>query len=196
MLRACGALAAIAMGTALVAPAAAQTDSSAWTSERVTTPMDRAGGAKLLKSAPGPTPGQGGAAATGPVFTTRAPSAGPESGKTGAVPQLPSSPPAGPVSGDSTVAKTGAGADPAYEAFDLGRYVTALELAKAAAERGEPQAATLIGRIYQEGLGVGRDDVQAAQWYRRGVELGDTNAMFAFGVLLADGGAANRKRRH
>ncbi len=174
------------IGVTLTGPASAQTDSSAWTSDRVVAPTDRVGGAKLLKSAPGPVPGKGGAAASGPVFTTRAPQA-----PAGGVPQLPSSP---PLTGDSSIAKSGSGGDPAYEAFDLGRYQTAFELAKIASDKGEPQAATLIGRIYQEGLGVPRDDVQAATWYRRGAEQGDINAMFAFGVMLAEGGALKKDR--
>ncbi len=173
-------LQALAFG---VVAARAQTDSSSWTSDRIVAPTDRAGGAKLLKTVPaGPQPGASGAA----VFTTRAPAA---SG--GIVPQLPSSP---PLSGSNSVAKSGSGSDPAYEAFDLGRYVAALELAKAGAERGEPQAATLVGRIYQEGLGVARNDVEAATWYRRGAELGDMNAMFSFGVMLAEGGAIKKDR--
>ena len=185
------ALLASLVGVALAAPtvarqAFAQSDSSAWTSDRVVAPTDRAGGAKLLKSAPAPTPGQGGITTNGAVFTTRAPLA-----PAGGIPQLPSSP---PLTGDSSIAKTGAGGDPAYEAFDLGRYQTALELAKAASERGEPQAATLIGRLYQEGLGIPRDDVQAATWYRRGAELGDINAIFAFGVMLDEGGALKKDR--
>lgn len=163
-------------------PAAAQTDTSSWTSDKIVTPAERSGGTKLLKTAPFQAPGQVRLPPTGKggVVTTRAP-----------VPGVPTLPSDVPVDG-TTISKTGAGADPAYEAFDLGRYKSALELAKAAAERNEPQAATLIGRIYQEGLGVGRDDVEAAQWYRRGAELGDTNAMFAFGVMLADGGAIKR----
>jgi uncharacterized protein len=174
------------VGAALAQPAFAQSDSSAWTSDRVVAPADRAGGAKLLKSAPAAAPGQGGITSKGPVFTTRAPQA-----PAGGIPQLPSSP---PLTGDSSISKTGTGGDPAYEAFDLGRYQTAFELAKAASEKGEPQAATLVGRLYQEGLGVPRDDVQAATWYRRGAEQGDINAMFAFGVMLAEGGAIKKDR--
>lgn len=180
------ALVGFAVCAALVGQASAQTDSSAWTSDRIVAPADRPGGAKILKSAPVAVPGQGGSLTGGSVFTTRAPQA-PANG----IPQLPSSP---PLAGDSTIAKTGSGGDPAYEAFDLGRYQTALELAKVAADKGEPQAATLIGRLYQEGLGVPRDDIQAAQWYRRGAEQGDINAMFAFGVMLADGGALKKDR--
>ena len=46
----------------------------------------------------------------------------------------------------STVPATGD--DAAYTAFDQGQYLTALKLAEEAAQRGEPQANTLIGRIY------------------------------------------------
>lgn len=79
------------------------------------------------------------------------------------------------------------GEDAAYIAFDQGQYLTALHLAKAAAERNEPQALTLMGRIYESGLGVPVDALKAARLYRRGAELGDTEAMFAFAVMLAAG---------
>jgi uncharacterized protein len=75
----------------------------------------------------------------------------------------------------------------AYEVFDQGKYLTALELAMKAAERGEPQAHTLIGRIYGEGLGTSKNSVLAAQWYARGAELGDPEAMFAYAVMLVEG---------
>ena len=122
-------------------PVVAQTDQSSWTSDKVLTPAERAGGAKLLKTAPFQPPGliRLPPVGKGGVVTTRAPVPG--------LPTLPSNVPAG----DTTVSKTGAGSDPAYEAFDLGRYQTALQLAKEGAERNEPQASTLIGRIYQEG---------------------------------------------
>lgn len=77
--------------------------------------------------------------------------------------------------------------DPAYTAFDLGRYLTALSLAEAAAAKGEPQAHTLIGRIHAEGLGIGQNLHTAAQWYAKAAELGDTEGAFAVGVLLVQG---------
>ena len=58
--------------------------------------------------------------------------------------------------------------DAAYEAFDQGRYLTALELAVKAAEAGDPQAHTLVGRIYGEGYGVAKNSALAAKWYTRG----------------------------
>ena len=176
-------LAAVLLLAGLATPAKAQSDSSSWTSDKVLTPAERAGGPKLLKTSPVQAPGRVRLPALGEtgVITTKAPTS---------LPILPSEAP----KDSSSIAKTDAGADPAYEAFDLGRYVAARDLATAAAERGEPQAATLLGRIYQEGLGVPHDDVKAAQWYRRGAELGDINAKFAFGVMLAEGGALKKDR--
>jgi TPR repeat protein len=75
----------------------------------------------------------------------------------------------------------------AYFAFDQGRYLTALDLAQKAAKNGDPQANTLIGRIYEEGYGVPKDEKLAAQWYAKGAELGDVEAVFALGVLAAQG---------
>ena len=99
--------------------------------------------------------------------------------------------------GSSSHIKTesaGGGDDAAYEAFDQGRYLTALELARKAAEADEPQAHTLIGRIYAEGLGVPRNPAVAAKWYARGAELGDPHAMFAYGLMLAEGQGVEKKR--
>jgi uncharacterized protein len=85
-------------------------------------------------------------------------------------------------------------ADPAYEAFEQGRYLTALEVAMKAAERGEPQAFTLVGRIYSEGLGVGIKASLAAQWFARAAELGDPEGMFAYGMLLVQGRGVEKDR--
>src|SRR5204863_7512478 len=79
------------------------------------------------------------------------------------------------------------GEDAPYEAFDQGKYLTALALAVKAAERGDPQAHTLVGRIYAEGYGTARNSKLAAQWYARGAELGDPESMFALGVMFAEG---------
>lgn len=79
------------------------------------------------------------------------------------------------------------GEDAAYIAFDQGQYLTALQLAESAAERNVPQALTLMGRIYERGLGVPIDALKAARLYRRGAELGDVEALFSFAVMLAAG---------
>lgn len=79
------------------------------------------------------------------------------------------------------------GDDAAYIAFDQGHFLTALRLAEKAATRGDPQAHTLIGRIYAEGAGVSRDDAIAARWYARAAELGDIEGAFSLGLMLAEG---------
>ncbi len=80
-----------------------------------------------------------------------------------------------------------AGSDPAYEAYDQGKYLTALELAEKAARAGEAQAYTLIGRIYAEGLAVAQNYATAAKAYAKGAELGDIEAAFSLGALYAQG---------
>ncbi len=77
--------------------------------------------------------------------------------------------------------------DPVYAAFDEGRYMEALKLATDAAGRGEPQAATLIGKLYEQGLGVVKDEKKGAEWYARGAALGDADAQFALGMMLLHG---------
>jgi uncharacterized protein len=79
------------------------------------------------------------------------------------------------------------GDDSAYEAFDQGKYLTALDLAQKAAENGDPQAHTLVGRLYAEGVGVPQNLPLAARWYARAAQLGDIEGSFAYGLMLAKG---------
>jgi TPR repeat protein len=108
----------------------------------------------------------------------------PVKAKSGEAPVL-RQPPAPPGQGKS--AATEADADPAYEAFDQGFFLTALELAVKGAEHGEAQAHTLVGRIYSEGLGVAPNAPLAAKWFARAAELGDPEGMFAYAMLLVQG---------
>lgn len=102
--------------------------------------------------------------------------------------------PALPPEKSSAHAKQAPGDDAAYEAFDQGQYLTALQLAVKAAERGEPQAHTLVGRIYADGLGTSKNSSLAAKWYARGAELGDPEAMLAYGLMLAEGHGIDQDR--
>ena len=78
-------------------------------------------------------------------------------------------------------------ADPAYAAFRNGRYITALKLAIEQSKKGEAQAFTLAGRIYEGGLGVKKDLLKAAQWYAGGAERGDLDSQFSLALQLAGG---------
>lgn len=179
---------------AMTAWASAQ-DSSSWSSGTLTAPNQKPGEAKLLKSAPG--------------RKDLRPTIGPEGQPSRIIPQSTDSDPKSSftplASGQdgqrgtgmlatTTVAKSNAGTDPAYDAFDQGRYLTAIDLASKASEAGDPQAPTLMGRIYQEGLGVKQDSVKAAQWYRRAAERGDLEGTFAFAVMLAEGDGIQKNR--
>ena len=84
--------------------------------------------------------------------------------------------------------------DAAYEAFDQGLYITAFNLALKAAEKGDPQAHTLIGRMYADGTGTAKNVKLGAEWFARGAELGDAEAQFALGTLLAEGDGVPKDR--
>ncbi len=85
--------------------------------------------------------------------------------------------------------------DPAYAAYDAGRYEDALKLATEAAGRGEAQANTLIGDMYEEGLGVTKDNVKAAEWFTKGAVAGDMHAQFRLGVMLGEGRGIKKDKK-
>ena len=58
--------------------------------------------------------------------------------------------------------------DPAYAAYDAGDYALAMRLATEAAARGEHQADTLIGDMYEQALGVKQDYIKSAEWFTKG----------------------------
>ena len=53
--------------------------------------------------------------------------------------------------------------DLAYGAFQRGFYLTAFNEATKRAQQNDPAAMTLLGELYAQGLGIGRDDSKAAQ---------------------------------
>ena len=83
-------------------------------------------------------------------------------------------------------------ADLAYGAFQRGIYLTALAEATKRAQQNDPAAMTLLGELYANGLGVGRDDSKAAQWYKLAAAHGDRNAMFALAMFDFEGRAGPR----
>lgn len=175
--------ACLALGATTLSCVGLKAETSAW-QQRVA-PGTRAA-PKTAPAAPAP-----------PTPKAKVKSQAVEPGKAPAAPlpgSAPASPPARPSLGPTTVPNesvhtktTTPSTDPAYEAFDQGKYLTALDLAQKAAAAGEPQAHTLIARIHAEGLGVPKDPATAAGWYAKGAELGDIEAAFGLGVLHAQG---------
>ena len=82
--------------------------------------------------------------------------------------------------------------DVAYGAFQRGFYLTALNEATKRAQQNDPAAMTLLGELYAQGLGVGRDDSKAAQWYKMAAAKGDRDAIFALAMFSFQGRAGPR----
>ncbi|MEP9397864.1 tetratricopeptide repeat protein [Mesorhizobium sp. KR2-14] len=81
----------------------------------------------------------------------------------------------------------GAKTDPAYGAFQRGLYKTAYNLAMTRAEAGNAAAQTLVAEILSRGLGVARNNKEAAKWYRLAAEQGVPEAQFQYALMLLDG---------
>lgn len=77
--------------------------------------------------------------------------------------------------------------DKAYDSYIIGDYHTALKLALSRAERGDPTAQTLLGRLYLEGNVVKLDGARAALWFSRAAEQGDPQAQLRYGLFLYNG---------
>lgn len=77
--------------------------------------------------------------------------------------------------------------DEAYGAFQRGLYKTALNLALPRAKAGEAPAQTLVAEILSRGLGVKRDETEAAKWYQLAAEQGVPEAQFQYALMLIDG---------
>jgi TPR repeat protein len=79
--------------------------------------------------------------------------------------------------------------DLAYGAYQRGLYVTAFQEATARLGRdpGDAAAMTLLGELYNQGLGVREDAKQALNWYRLAGQRGDARAMASLAIMAADG---------
>ena len=85
---------------------------------------------------------------------------------------------------------------PSYTAYFQGRYLTALKLAEQEAAQGSKEAFTLMGEIYEEGLGVPQDFGKAADNYAKAADLGDANAQFSLGALGGRGPRGEERPPH
>ncbi len=79
--------------------------------------------------------------------------------------------------------------DLAFGAFQRGFYETALKEAmkRLATNKHDGAAMTLIGELYNGGLGVKADYAEAARWYAAAAAEGDVEAAFALGVAKLQG---------
>lgn len=69
----------------------------------------------------------------------------------------------------------------AWTAYNIGNYKKTLQIIQPLAANGNPRAQTMLGRCYENGLGVDQDAAVAAQWFQLAAEQNYAEAQ----VLLA-----------
>jgi len=78
--------------------------------------------------------------------------------------------------------------DLAFGAYQRGYYLTAFsEATKRVQASQDPVAMTLLGELYNQGLGVPRDLTKAAAWYGEAAKRGNKDAIFAYGMAKITG---------
>jgi len=104
-----------------------------------------------------------------------------------AQPPAPSKPVAKPA--PKQPAKPAPPLDLAYGAYQRGLYLTAFREAndRIKADPNDAAAMTLVGELYNQGLGVKRDFGDAAAWYRLAAQRGSPHAMAALGMMSLEG---------
>ena len=74
-----------------------------------------------------------------------------------------------------------------WVAYDRASLETALGIWLASAESGDAEAQTVVGEIYEKGLGTKPDFAKAASWYRKAADQGHARAQFNLGTLYEQG---------
>ena len=72
-------------------------------------------------------------------------------------------------------------------AFDQGKYDRARAILLPLAAAGDPVAQFYIGKMYAEGRGIEKDEVQGVKWYRKSAEQGYAKAENNLGVMYEYG---------
>ncbi|HEX7644447.1 MAG TPA: bifunctional trypsin-like peptidase domain-containing/SEL1-like repeat protein [Burkholderiaceae bacterium] len=77
-------------------------------------------------------------------------------------------------------------------AFNEKRYADALYLFGQAADRGNTDAQVDVGYMYEQGLGVGKDMVEALRWYKTGAAKGNAIGESNLGYMYRNGFGTNK----
>ncbi|MDB5523362.1 MAG: Sel1 protein repeat-containing protein [Rhizobium sp.] len=85
--------------------------------------------------------------------------------------------------------------DDAYGAYQRGFYLTAMNLALPKAQVGQAAAQTLVAELLNNGLGVRRNQQDAAFWYEQAAKAGDANAQFKYALMLLEGRLVAKDRK-
>ena len=84
----------------------------------------------------------------------------------------------------------------AFGAYQRGQYTTAFREAtkRIAADAKDAAAMTLLGELYNQGLGIKQDPVKAAEWYRLAAAIRGTSTPWPLlGLMSIDGRGACTK---
>src|SRR5579883_1469894 len=94
-----------------------------------------------------------------------------------------------PFAGALALPKQAPPPDLAFGAYQRGYYVTAMREAmkRIAANAADGPALTLVGELYDQGLGVRLDSSEAAKWFRLAASHGDRQGTFELAMMLLQG---------
>ena len=76
--------------------------------------------------------------------------------------------------------------DSAIAAYRAGRMEEARALSEPLANSGDSKAATMMGYLFEQGLGGKKDEARAVAYYRQAAEKNDADALMALGRLGLD----------
>lgn len=77
-----------------------------------------------------------------------------------------------------------------HDAFAAGEYEKALEVWRPMAERGDARAQFNVGLLYDEGLGVDRDEATARRWWTKAADQGLLTASYNLALMEIEQAAA------
>jgi uncharacterized protein len=72
-------------------------------------------------------------------------------------------------------------------AMKSGDYESAYKLLYPLAEEGNAAAQDCVGTMLSEGLGVGKDEIQAVSWYQKSADQGYAQSQYALGTMYVNG---------
>lgn len=76
-----------------------------------------------------------------------------------------------------------AGFDAGIAAYEAGNLPLAAEEFRESAEAGDANSQFNLALMYEQGIGLSKDDAQAFAWYRKSAEQGNSNAQYNLAVL-------------
>jgi len=76
-------------------------------------------------------------------------------------------------------------------AYQANKLPLAFQEFLAAAKKGHADSQYNMGIMYEQGIGVGKDDAEALAWYSKSAEQGNSDAQFNLGVLYENGRGTN-----